>query len=51
MRGFVDGDKRYATIFDRWFGSNGVVFLNNDLRDLAIETMQIVIESREEISK
>jgi len=51
MQGFVDGDKRYTTIFDRWFGSHGVVFLNNDLRDLAIETMQIVIESREEISQ
>ncbi|BAZ67548.1 MAG: amino acid ABC transporter substrate-binding protein [Pelatocladus maniniholoensis HA4357-MV3] len=51
MQGFVDSDKRNVTIFDRWFGSNGVVFLNNDLRDLAVETMQIMIESREEIPK
>ncbi|MFQ4141723.1 amino acid ABC transporter substrate-binding protein [Chlorogloeopsis sp. ULAP02] len=51
MQGFVDGEKRYVAIFDRWFGSNGVVFLNRDLRDLTIETMQIVIESREEIPK
>ncbi len=51
MQGFVDGDKRYNAVFDRWFGSNGVVFLNKDLRDLAVETMQLVIESREEIPK
>ncbi len=51
MQGFVDGEKRNVAIFDRWFGSNGVVFLNNDLRDLAVETMQIMIESREEIPK
>jgi polar amino acid transport system substrate-binding protein len=51
MQGFVDGEKRYVTIFDRWFGANGVVFLNKDLRDLTVETMQLVIESREEIPK
>jgi polar amino acid transport system substrate-binding protein len=51
MQGFVEGDRRYVAVFDRWFGSNGIVFLNKDLRDLAVETMQLVIESREEIPK
>lgn len=49
MQGFVNNDKRYVTIFDRWFGSQGAVFLNQDLRDLMKETMQLFIEFREEI--
>ncbi|MBN3923035.1 amino acid ABC transporter substrate-binding protein [Nostoc sp. NMS4] len=51
MQGFVNGNQRYVTIFDRWFGSHGAVTLNRDLRDLVIETMQLVIEFREEIPK
>ncbi|MFH7026839.1 MAG: amino acid ABC transporter substrate-binding protein [Heteroscytonema crispum UTEX LB 1556] len=49
MQGFVNNDRKYVTVFDRWFGSKGVVFLNRDLRDLVVETMRLVIESREEI--
>lgn len=49
MQGFVRGNPRNISIFDRSFGPKGTVFLNQDLRDLAIETMQLVIESREEI--
>ena len=49
MQGFVNNDKRYVTIFDRWFGAQGAVFLNQDLRDLMKETMQLFIEFREEI--
>ncbi|MDJ0734569.1 MAG: amino acid ABC transporter substrate-binding protein [Nostocaceae cyanobacterium] len=49
MQGFVNNQPQNVRIFDRWFGSQGVVLLNRDLRDLAIETMQIMIESREEI--
>ncbi|MEH2063528.1 MAG: amino acid ABC transporter substrate-binding protein [Nostoc sp.] len=51
MQGFVNGNQRYVTIFDRWFGSQGAVALNRDLRDLVVETMQLVIEFREEIPK
>jgi polar amino acid transport system substrate-binding protein len=50
MQGFVNNQPQNVRIFDRWFGSQGVVFLNRDLRDLAIETMQIMIESKEEVS-
>ncbi|MEH2053529.1 amino acid ABC transporter substrate-binding protein [Nostoc sp.] len=51
MQGFVNGNQRYVTIFDRWFGSQGAVALNRDLRDLVVETMQLLIEFREEIPK
>ncbi|MBD2412747.1 amino acid ABC transporter substrate-binding protein [Nostoc calcicola FACHB-389] len=51
MQGFVNGNQRYVAIFDRWFGSEGAVTLNRDLRDLVVETMQLVIEFREEIPK
>ena len=32
-----------------WFGSQGAVYLNQDLRDLAVETMQLMIEFHEPI--
>jgi polar amino acid transport system substrate-binding protein len=51
MQGFVNGESKYVSIFDRWFGPQGAVFLNRDLRDLTIETMQLVIEFREEIPR
>jgi polar amino acid transport system substrate-binding protein len=51
MQGFINGEKKYVTIFDKWFGSQGAIPLNQDLRDLAVETMRLVIESREEIPK
>ncbi|MDZ8187388.1 MAG: amino acid ABC transporter substrate-binding protein [Nostoc sp. ChiSLP02] len=51
MQGFVNGNERYVAIFDRWFGSQGAVVLNRDLRDLVVETMRLVIEFREEIPK
>ncbi len=51
MQGVINGNPRNVAIFDRSFGAKGTVFLNQDLRDLAIETMQLVIESRQEIPK
>lgn len=51
MQGFVNGNQRYVAIFDRWFGPQSAVALNRDLRDLVVETMQLVIEFREEIPK
>ncbi|MEI6443395.1 MAG: amino acid ABC transporter substrate-binding protein [Nostocales cyanobacterium ELA583] len=49
MQGFVNNNPKYVASFDRWFGSQGAVYLNQDLRDLAIETMQLMIEFHEEI--
>lgn len=51
MQGVINGNPRNVAIFDRSFGAKGTIFLNQDLRDLAIETMQLVIESRQEIPK
>lgn len=51
MQGFVTGNPRNVAIFDRSFGAKGAVFINQDIRDLSIETMQLVIESRQEIPK
>ncbi len=51
MQGFVNNNPKYVAIFDRWFGSQGAVYLNRDLRDLAVETMQLMIDFHEEIPK
>ena len=42
MQGFVNNNPKYVAIFDHWFGYQGVVYLNRDLRDLAVETMQLM---------
>ncbi|BAZ10008.1 extracellular solute-binding protein [Calothrix sp. NIES-4071] len=49
MQGVVNGNPRNVAIFDRSFGAKGTIFINQDLRDLAIETMQLVIDSYQEI--
>ena len=49
MQGFVSDNAKYVAIFDRWFGSQGAVYLNQDLRDLEVETMQLMIEFHEAI--
>ncbi|MBD1855764.1 MULTISPECIES: amino acid ABC transporter substrate-binding protein [Leptolyngbya] len=49
MQGFVRGEPKSVQIFDRWFGANGAFPLTRDMRDIAVQTMQLVVESREEI--
>ncbi|MEM6402260.1 MAG: amino acid ABC transporter substrate-binding protein [Cyanobacteria bacterium P01_D01_bin.116] len=49
MQGFVNNESKYVTIFDRWFGPRGAIPLNRDLRELAVETMRIVIDSHQDI--
>lgn len=49
MQKVLAEDEKFLAVFDRWFGFNGVVPLNRDLRDLAFETMRLVVESKEEI--
>ncbi len=49
MQGFVNNESKYVTIFDRWFGERGAIPLNRDLRELAVETMRIVIDSHQDI--
>ncbi|MBV6626529.1 MAG: amino acid ABC transporter substrate-binding protein [Rivularia sp. (in: Bacteria)] len=49
MQGFVNNESKYVTIFDRWFGPRGAIPLNRDLRELAVETMRIVIDSHQDV--
>lgn len=49
MQGFVAGKSRNVAIFDRWFGPQGIIPLNRDLRGLAVDTMQLTIESRQKL--
>jgi polar amino acid transport system substrate-binding protein len=49
MQGFVSNESRYVTIFDRWFGPRGAIPLNDDLRELAVETMRLAIDSYQDI--
>lgn len=51
MQGFVNNQSEYVIMFDRWFGPKGAIPLNDDLRDLAVETMRLVIDSHEDIRK
>jgi polar amino acid transport system substrate-binding protein len=51
MQSFVRGEAPSVALFDRWFGTKGVVPLNRDLRDLVVETMRLVADSYEETPK
>jgi polar amino acid transport system substrate-binding protein len=49
MQGFLKGKQPYVQIFDRWFGPQSVLPLTKDLRDLAIENMELVIQAKQEV--
>jgi polar amino acid transport system substrate-binding protein len=49
MQGFIAGKQPEVATFDRWFGSNGVVPLTQDLRDLVTENMRLTLESLEQL--
>ena len=49
MQGYLQGKEPYVKIFERWFGSQAKVPLTQDLRALVLETMQLVIDFKEEI--
>lgn len=49
MEGYLKGREPYVTTFDRWFGPQAKVPLSKDLRGLVLETMQLVIDFKEEI--
>ncbi|WP_299406221.1 amino acid ABC transporter substrate-binding protein [Acaryochloris sp. IP29b_bin.148] len=49
MEGYLKGKEPYVTTFDRWFGPQAKVPLSKDLRGLVLETMQLVIDFKEEI--
>lgn len=49
MEGYLKGKEPYVKTFDRWFGPEAKVPLTQDLRSLVLETMQLVIDFKEEI--
>ncbi len=49
MQGFLDGREEYISIFDRWFGAQGVLPLTEDLKNLMIDNMQLLIDFKDTI--
>lgn len=49
MEGYLKGKEPYVKTFDRWFGPEAKLPLTQDLRSLVLETMQLVIDFKEEI--
>ena len=49
MEGYLAGEPEYVAIFDRWFGAEGVLPLTRDLRSIAIDNMQLLIDFKEQI--
>jgi polar amino acid transport system substrate-binding protein len=49
MQGFVSNKPPSVSVFDKWFGPNSAVPLNQDLRNLVKESMQSILDLREEI--
>jgi polar amino acid transport system substrate-binding protein len=49
MQGFLRKKSAYVQIFDRWFGAQSVLPLSRDLRELVIDNMRLVIDTKQEI--
>jgi polar amino acid transport system substrate-binding protein len=49
MQGFLRKKSSYVQIFDRWFGAQSVLPLSRDLRELVIDNMRLVIDTKQEI--
>jgi polar amino acid transport system substrate-binding protein len=49
MQGFLREKQPYVQIFDRWFGAQSALPLSRDLRDLVIDNMRLVLDTKQEI--
>ena len=49
MQGFLDGKPEYVSIFDRWFGAQGILPLTEDLKNLIVENMLLLIDFKDTI--
>jgi len=49
MQGFLNDRPEYVTIFEQWFGANGVLPLTQDLKSLMIDNMQLLIDFKDQI--
>ena len=49
MSGFLDNKPEYVTIFERWFGAQGILPLTQDLKSIMIDNMQLLIDFTDQI--
>lgn len=49
MQGLLDERPEYVTIFEQWFGAQGVLPLTQDLRSIMIDNMQLLIDFKDQI--
>ncbi|MGF1589845.1 MAG: amino acid ABC transporter substrate-binding protein [Pleurocapsa sp.] len=47
MQGFLNDQPEYVTIFEQWFGAQGVLPLTQDLKNIMIDNMQLLIDFKE----
>jgi polar amino acid transport system substrate-binding protein len=49
MQGFIRAKQPYVQIFDRWFGPQSSLPLSRDLRELMVDNMRLVLDTKQEI--
>lgn len=49
MQGFLNDKPQYVTIFEQWFGAQGVLPLTQDLRNIMIDNMQLLIDFKDQV--
>ncbi|MGB5634864.1 MAG: amino acid ABC transporter substrate-binding protein [Waterburya sp.] len=50
MQGFLNDQPEYVTIFEQWFGPQGVLPLTQDMRTIMIDNMQLLIDFKDQIA-
>ncbi len=51
MQGFLNEKPEYVSIFERWFGAQGVLPLTKDLENIMIDNMQLLIDFKDQINE
>ena len=51
MQGFLNDKPEYVSIFERWFGAQGVLPLTQDLKNIMIDNMQLLIDFKDQVSE
>ncbi len=49
MAGFLNDKPEYVTIFEQWFGAQGVLPLTQDLRNIMVDNMQLIIDFKDQV--
>jgi polar amino acid transport system substrate-binding protein len=49
MQGFIRTKQPYVQIFDRWFGAQSSLPLSRDLRELIVDNMRLILDTKQEI--